>query len=239
MLERLLAVLESSDADIAQCGRQIDGFRMTSKMAPPAAVRNRREAIREHINGGINSAVWNKLYRSCIFDEVRFPEGRLFEEAATTYRMILCCNRFATDPFIGYHYVMREGSIAHTHTMDNLADYWVAHKRRHDELIREVPDLSYEERDMLAMDVALAISRTWRWAFGSKPDERARHADALLEMHEFAREALADLDTQHWPSKIRLTLMLARDGSAASLAVGYWLNQVFIKVFPGKSASQQ
>ena len=134
---------------------------------------------------------------------------------------------------------MREGSIAHTHTMDNLVDYWAAHKNRHDELVRKVPDLSYDERNELAKGVALAISKTWRWAFSNGSDERTKHADALSEMRKFAKEGLIDLDTQHWPTQIKLVLMLARDGSAVSLAIGYCINQVFIRVFPKKSGSRK
>lgn len=40
--------------------------------------------------------VWNKIYRKELFDKVRFPKGKVFEDVGTMYKLI-----FAT-PYIGY-----------------------------------------------------------------------------------------------------------------------------------------
>ena len=34
-----------------------------------------------------NDAVWNKLYKRQLFDSIRYPEGRVYEEIGTTYKL--------------------------------------------------------------------------------------------------------------------------------------------------------
>ena len=173
MFEELLMALYSSGADIARCGVHVDGLRSDSEDIPIARICDRRQAVAALISGEIGDAVWNKLYRGFIFEKVRFPEGRVFEEIATMHRIVLSCERIVFIPYVGYHYVMREGSIAHSHSMANLADFWVACGERRDHLIDEVPALLDEEfHNELYKGMASVISMTWRWAYSNASQKR-------------------------------------------------------------------
>ena len=123
MLEELLKELDSQSADIAQCGYRIEGLRKARDEIAPKAAYDTMGAIAALMEESIKAAIWNKLYRSRIFDNLRFPEGRVFEEIATTHLMLLECRKIVSIPYIGYHYVMREGSITHTISMKNLSDF--------------------------------------------------------------------------------------------------------------------
>ena len=239
MLAKLLEVLESSGADIVQCGRVLDGFCGVSEFNTPAAGFWKREAIGALIYGDINSGVWNKLYRRRILESVRFPEGRVFEEVATMHRMVLLCDKFVSVPYCGYHHVMREGSITHTHTMSNLADYWTAYKERRIVLEKEVSDLRDEERNELVKGMAFAVSRMWRWAYANSPYDRSSYSDVLCEMQTFVRNELKRTDKSRWPVSLRAPLILAQSVSSLSLAVAYCANQLFIRLFPRKSDSRK
>ena len=61
--------------------------------------------------GPIRDFVWNKFFLKKLFDDVRFPEGKTYEDLWVTYRLIHKADRiYATDSVL-YNYVIREGSI--------------------------------------------------------------------------------------------------------------------------------
>jgi hypothetical protein len=198
-----------------------------------------------HLRVEIGNAVWNKLYRSRVFDGLRFPEGRVHEDVAFVYRAIMRCRRVASISRVGYHYVMREGSIAHSHDMKALADCWAAHKERYDCLIASVPKHLGEElvdeglRGELALGPASAISGMWRWAYANGPQERAAYDGLLREMQRFEREVLRGVDKRGWPARVAIPLLLARSRSGAALAAEYYASQVVLHLFPERSASHR
>ncbi len=54
---------------------------------------------------------WNKLYRRSLFDEVRFPEGRVFEDVATLPRLLRHAGCVATCSEGLYHYCLNSEGI--------------------------------------------------------------------------------------------------------------------------------
>lgn len=54
-----------------------------------------------------------KLYDKSLFKTVRFPKGGLYEDNATTYKLIFQCKNIAVGFQEKYNYVMRENSIVH------------------------------------------------------------------------------------------------------------------------------
>lgn len=58
--------------------------------------------------------VSNKLYRRELFDNVRFPVGRLHEDEYTAHLLYWQCERVAVRKEGFYYYVQRDGSIMHS-----------------------------------------------------------------------------------------------------------------------------
>lgn len=54
---------------------------------------------------------WNKLYKKELFDEILFPKGLLYEDLATTYKLVDKSNKVVYTPAKLYAYVQRGGSI--------------------------------------------------------------------------------------------------------------------------------
>lgn len=55
---------------------------------------------------------WNKLYKAILFNRVRFPEGKLYEDAATTYKILNQCDEIAFVKHQLYYYFLRQNSIS-------------------------------------------------------------------------------------------------------------------------------
>ena len=57
------------------------------------------------------TATWNKLYRKCLFKNVSFPDGFLYEDEGTIYKLIMKASCiYYLDTILYYHYC-RPGSI--------------------------------------------------------------------------------------------------------------------------------
>lgn len=112
----LLKLLVDNNADIAQCGHYISysSSREVSKNNTHCTVvLSRIDALDSLCRNGIwDVTTWNKLYKLELFREVRFPEGKSYEDTATCYLLAAQCNRFAVNMAPKYHYVQRYTSIA-------------------------------------------------------------------------------------------------------------------------------
>lgn len=66
----------------------------------------------------VENCIWDKMYKSYLFDEITFPENLLYEDLGTTYRIFPKAKRITFLNEIGIDYLYkREGSI--TKTFDN------------------------------------------------------------------------------------------------------------------------
>lgn len=61
-----------------------------------------------------------KMYKRELFDNVRYPEGCVFEDIGTTYKLFCKAKRVAFTPKQMYYYFQRNGSILHSYNTDEL-----------------------------------------------------------------------------------------------------------------------
>lgn len=85
-----------------------------------------REIMFNLMEGKINHYVWNKLYRKRLLEDVRFPEGRLWEDMAITHKLVSSAKNVYCFPEGLYYYVQRPNSIARTLNEKALRDIFLA-----------------------------------------------------------------------------------------------------------------
>lgn len=61
---------------------------------------------------GFEISAWGKLYKSSLFENVRYPLGKIYEDIPTTYKLMEKSNKIAIIPQMDYYYLQRENSIA-------------------------------------------------------------------------------------------------------------------------------
>lgn len=71
----------------------------------------------------------NKIYRRTLFDEVRFPEGRNFEDMATLPLLLKKCKLVATTPVGLYNYYYNENGITAQAAPQDLEALLASHNR--------------------------------------------------------------------------------------------------------------
>ena len=114
-VETLLDYLLDEDADIACCGITLtDGEKIFDSMfknEERIRVFNNEKAMAMLLkNDGTSSNVVARIYKETIFDNLRFEEGRAFEDAAISYKFFSIAKKivFLDEPF--YFYFQRSGS---------------------------------------------------------------------------------------------------------------------------------
>lgn len=84
-----------------------------NKEVPRAEVLTGEEVATRLLIGQNNIEVvaWNKMYRREMFDEIRYPEGRNYEDTLTTYKLLVKAKKVAYVAEALYEYVERKKSI--------------------------------------------------------------------------------------------------------------------------------
>lgn len=112
-VEKMLATAKNKDADIVACSfvneyEEIDQSELHPK---ELFVGNTEQALMLLYDNTRIVVAAMKFYRRRIWEKTRFPVGRLYEDALTTYKAFDLADRIAQIPDGLYHYRIREGSI--------------------------------------------------------------------------------------------------------------------------------
>lgn len=67
-------------------------------------------------------SAWNKLYKKRLFQNIQYPEGKLYEDARTTYRLAKKCSTVTYNPSSLYFYRQRSSSIMGSFDFDRYID---------------------------------------------------------------------------------------------------------------------
>ena len=126
MYEILLNLIKKYDADVSICNLYdvIDGNEY---------IRNKENGIREYsrldilkevlLDKNIQSYAWNKLYKKELFDEIKYPIGKKYEDIGTTFYVFEKCNKIVVTSEPEYYYLKRSDSLVNNVTEITIMDY--------------------------------------------------------------------------------------------------------------------
>ncbi len=113
MIEKLYGALELSKAEIACC--DYTTLKFNDEISDNIEVLKQRDAIsRLFDDDGFKCFAWNKIYKRSLFSNIRYPEGKLFEDITTTYQLFKKVNKIVYIKEKLYYYRQRENSITKT-----------------------------------------------------------------------------------------------------------------------------
>ena len=242
MYEKLLNVLLETNADIAVCCESIEHTEKENRQEIKAerrqsgeclkqTVYNRDEAVRAHLEGKISTLVNDKLYNSDLFTGIAFPEGKVYEDLATVYKLILASERTVVLWEILYHYDMHPDSISHNKSMKNLTDYWDAGLSRYDYFSEYGDEYSTK---LLLKECAEIITKIWRWAYLNPKEERDNYSEKIKEITRFTKEHFPPFGFSEWPLWLRANIFLAHSDSEISFAASHLIIKAYRKIIPNK-----
>lgn len=114
-VERLLRVALGTGVDLV-CGNHFVQSRGRDIAVWPAGddvrLLSQREAFESALyHREVDVSAWGKIYASGLFDTLRYPEGRLYEDTYVFGEILAQVDRIAYVATPLYHYIMRSGSI--------------------------------------------------------------------------------------------------------------------------------
>ena len=122
MAEKLYRALRDAGAEMSICNLRYDRSELSDAdkeayrdlyIIPDAVLTGQEIAVRRA--GANDAGYWvvavNKLYSRTLFDDVRFPVGKLHEDEFVFHRILLQCKTVACVRDALYVYVIRSGSI--------------------------------------------------------------------------------------------------------------------------------
>lgn len=122
-------ITSADDIDIYMCGHYLyDNIELINGTYH-YDVRSftKTEAVRELCkNTVIESHAWDKLFKKELFDKIKFPEGRNYEDIFIMHKLFLKANTFLHINSPKYYYRQREGSIIKTKSEKNYHDFFDA-----------------------------------------------------------------------------------------------------------------
>lgn len=117
---------------------------------------------------------WNKLYDRRLFDGVRYPEGYIFEDLGTTYRLVERCPRISFRREALYNYYQRADSTL------NQAKKLRFYENKFDMGYSRYVWLRERYGDFLENDAALLSNIEHCWPYLAQEEERREKMEAFL-----------------------------------------------------------
>lgn len=102
---------------------------------------DRSFALRALAEETLNHIVWNKITPASVWANVRFPDGHVYEDIDTTYRIINQCNKICVLDEPLYMKRTRPGSITEVCSKRNIYDWLLAHHHFETFVSANIPDV--------------------------------------------------------------------------------------------------
>lgn len=127
---------QHSHADIVVSGyeRVDDEGKCLKKDVFDDAILSSGQALLMVCKNIIADYVWNKIFRKELWDNIHFPEDRVYEDILVMYRVFMCAKRVSVISTCQYYYLLHLDSIVATKKF--LFDNFYALKERYDTLCR-------------------------------------------------------------------------------------------------------
>ena len=135
-IEKHLQTITDHNADIAVCGYNIfetESSLKTAKLRECVYLGKERnltppETIDALLDGPFAVMIWHQIFKSHIWDNLRFPEGHVYEDLYVTPSVLKKCSCIAVSPLTLVDYRIRKDSISRTVTPEYMQDQLTAYK---------------------------------------------------------------------------------------------------------------
>lgn len=134
-IETLLQACKETGSEIAQCRYEyVSGDVVTKEKeeVEPRETFSGKEMIKgmSWKDGAYNVVAWNKLYKKTVFEGVRYPEGRIHEDEATTHKLFYNAKQVAfVYRFLYGYYTGGESITRNRFSMKRLDWEWAVSQR--------------------------------------------------------------------------------------------------------------
>ncbi|MEA5015966.1 MAG: glycosyltransferase family 2 protein [Candidatus Limiplasma sp.] len=144
-LSTLYGLCEKYQTRLAACNHSIIADQVTSRRFPDSE-RERTLSLHEIYHGLLYHGVpdvsaWGKLYHRSLFNSLRYPVGRIYEDTYLIAELVAAAGALAYTPWPLYHYWLRPDSISRDTFQPSKMDFMWAVNHLVDVIISRFPEL--------------------------------------------------------------------------------------------------
>lgn len=158
MYEKLYASLIEENADVCACGLI---YNYSDRVVKNKALNIKGSGIEiyKYLYDDTKYivAAWNKLYKKQCWNELKFPKGKICEDAFTTYMIIHNANRIIQIEDSLYHYRIRENSIMTSNFKKSKMDEEEAWRVNYQFMKKYYPEVAQKAFDFYLQKVNMLI----------------------------------------------------------------------------------
>lgn len=163
MYEVLYKLSIKENADISTCLLRVHSKDKKHVQYSPYVFKvfDSKNAIHSLYKGELSGfAAYNKLYRRSLFENIQFPIGRVYEDAAIMYILYNTANKIAFTNKPLYNYLRREGSITNSgfseKRFDIIHNYYETYsfmEKNYPEMCTKINQQFYESLRNMIVDI--------------------------------------------------------------------------------------
>ena len=156
---------------------------------------SKEDSLRKLITGDIDNYAWNKLYKKYLFDDIGYPEGFVWEDIGTTYKVFEKSEKIVLIDDVLYFYRQRKTSITGNVTVKALQDIFLLRFKRYNDLKAEFDDIAELAFSELAESAFMLYDRslkeqadkevmelTFAFIYGNKTEILNKSSGKMIEL---------------------------------------------------------
>ncbi len=143
-IELLYKTIKKDKSDMAISSHKViyENGTILEKATKEESILESKEVLKRILyDDGIDLSAWAKLYKIELFEEIRYPKGRLFEDAATTYKLVDKCKKISIISKSTYNYIIRGNSITNVNFSEKKMDLIISTEEMCNYIKKKYPDL--------------------------------------------------------------------------------------------------
>lgn len=223
MFEKLHGMIEDKNADVASCTMYREYPDETVVKEITSSDYSGEEAASAIICGKVSDSCCDKLWNIHMWQEDRFPKGRVLEDYATVYRVVERAGKVTVSSSPGYHYLCRYNSILRSHDIDLLVNFWLAAKERYEYFGKRADEAT---KEILLYDCVYSLGRLWSWIWENRKAIKEKYADVITEACEYSRKTFPVFASKKYNLQVRLGIFFSHYSNNLSYFGIYILNKV-------------
>lgn len=227
MYETTLKRAQETGADVVECGFLREYGKTVLFEKRQNQTLSGYDALPALLRGKLSHTVWNKLWKKRCFLNLRFPDSRVYEEIATTYKALSEAETVCVTNELGYHHLQRSNSISITHNINNLTGRWLSFKELYDNLFYTVDE---ELKKIILRSCAFAASRMWAYLYDCSAEDRESSRMIVSEINGFIKENISLFGESTWGIRMRIGVFFPHFNTPASFYISRMLNRFYLSV---------
>lgn len=233
MIKIMMDILLNQNADMVTCGYDVYETEGQLTEAKPIncivpskdTVLTAAEVLNAMLEGKYSVCVWNKLYKRKILEDLRFPEGHVYEDVYIAPFIIEQCERITVISRALVHHRQREGSIYQTNTFENARDF-IDMQRMTLERFKSRQE-SFTQSNIRLFHENVIRSMIMKWAELKNPKRQGVTAELRAQILEYVGR---DHHFQRIKSRIVWVLFRYCPGLLIPFRNCYWQAKKFLKM---------